>query len=224
MMQIVGETGRSIISPIQALGEGFLYILPGIIAAILIIIIGWLIAKLISWVVVKICENIKLDKLIMEKTNLSKLAGKFELSRFLGLITKWYIFILFLPPAAQIVKLIPLSTFLLSVAYWIPNVILALIIAFIGFIAADYIAQKVKETKAKYSKMFADLLQIILIIFVLIIALKQMRLDISIAENSFLIILAGIMLALSLAVGLGFGTAMKDEAKPMLKKIKQKLK
>ena len=221
-MGIIQETGRSIVTPIQAIGESFLYFIPGIIAAIIILVIGWFIAKLISWVVKKICVQINLDKWVMDKTNLAKLSGKFELSKFLTLITKWYVFILFLPPAAHIVNMVPLSTFLLSVAFWIPSVILALIIAFLGFIAADYVAEKVKETKAKYAKMLGDILRIIIIVFVLIIALKQMRLDISMAEHSFLIILGGIMLAISLAIGIGFGLGLKEESKPMIKNLKKK--
>jgi len=223
MVGIIQETGRSIISPLQSLGDSFLNIFPGIVAAIVILIIGWIVARIVGVVVEKICKQIKLDQLVFERTKLAKVAGKFKLSEFLGLITKWYVFILFLPPTANIINLQPLSTFLLSVAFWIPNVILGLVIAFIGFVAADYIAEKIVETKAKYANMLADIVKIILIIFILIIALKQMKLDISIAESSFLIILSGFMLAISLALGIGFGLAMKDDAKPLIRRIRKKL-
>ena len=50
-------------------------------------------------------------------------------------------------------------------------------------------------------------------------ALDQIGVNVKLAENAFLIILAGIMLALAIAFGLG----MKDEAGDIVKKMKKKL-
>ena len=106
-----------------------------------------------------------------------------------------------------------------SAALWIPSLIAAVIVALVGLIAADYVAAKVTEVKAKSSGIIANTLKLVIVVFTLIIALSQLGVDVSIAENTVLIIIAGIMLAL----GIGFGLAFKDEAKAIIKDVKKKL-
>ena len=89
--------------------------------------------------------------------------------------------------------------------------------------AADYISMKIKDTKAKSAGIIATFTKIVIIIFVLLIALDQIGLKVSIAQSSFLIILAGIMLGIALMIGIGFGLGLKDEAKKAIKTIKKKI-
>jgi len=218
MYGILEETGESLLNPLINLWNGVVTTLPGIIAALIVIIVGWLFAVLISLVVRKVLVKVKLDEHVIEKTHLSKHMGKFDLTGFLATITKWYVFILFLPPAANLVNLTALSEFLFELSFWIPNLIVAVVVLLIGFMAIEYIGDKIGATKAKGAELAATVIKAIIMVFVLIIALNQVGIDVTIAESSFLIILAGIMLA----VGLGFGLALKDEAKDIIKNLKKK--
>lgn len=218
-MYFVEETGQALISPLYNLWSSFVDIIPGLVGALIVLIVGYVVGWLIGLIVKHIVHKSKLEKLVIEETKIEKSIGKFQLSHFLGLIVKWYIFVLFLTPAASLVKLPALSEFLINVAFWIPNLIAAVLIALFGLIAADYTYYKVHEIKAKASAIIASTLKAIIIIFTLIIALSQLGIDVSLAESSVLIILAGVMLALAI----GFGLAMKDEVKPIIKNIKGKL-
>lgn len=218
-MNIVGETGVALLNPFFNLWNSFVETIPGLIGAIIVLIVGYLVGWIIGLVVKNILERLKLDHLAVERTTLDKVIGKFQLSRFLGLIVKWFIFVLFLTPAASLVKLTALSDFLVKAALWIPNLIGAILVALVGLIAADYVYSKVHEVKAKSSGIIASTLRAVIIIFTLIISLSQLGIDVSIAQNSFLIILAGIMLALAI----GFGLALKDEVKPVIRNLKGKL-
>jgi len=218
-MAIFEETGEALVNPLVNLWNSFVNIIPGLIGALVVLTIGYLVGWVVGHVVKKILQKAKVDELIIEKTMLDKAIGKFQLSGFLGLLIKWYVFVLFLTPSAALVKLPALSAFLLSAALWIPNLIAAVLVALIGLIAADYVSLKVKETKIKSSGIVASVAKIVIIVFTLIIALGQISIDVSVAENSFLVILSGIMLAL----GLGFGLALKDELKPVVKKMVGKL-
>ena len=75
------------------------------------------------------------------------------------------------------------------------------------------------ETKTAGANIIATILKVVILIVVGITALSQIGIDISFAESSFLIVLAGIMLA----IGLGFGLAMKEDAKTAIKAIRKKL-
>lgn len=218
-MDIVGQTGQALVNPLVNLWEATIDVGLGLIGAIIVLIIGYIVGWAIGFIVRKVLHKAKLDRLVMRDATIRAVAGDFELSAFLGLIVKWYIFVLFLTPAASLVNLTALSDFLGKAALWIPSLIAAILVAIIGLIAADYAYAKIHEVKAKSSGVIAGITKVIIVIFTLIIALSQLGIDVSIAENSFLIVLAGVMLALAI----GFGLAMKDELKPVIKDMKKKL-
>ena len=66
--------------------------------------------------------------------------------------------------------------------------------------------------------LIGSIAKVVVVVFTLVIALGQLGIDLSIAESSILIVLAGIMLALAI----GFGLALKEEVKPVVKKIIKK--
>jgi len=212
---------EEVTSPFLRLGYGVLDAVPGIVAAVLILIVGYLVAYIVSKIVGGVLDRIKFDRWVLHKTNVHKFIGSFKLSSFLELITKWYVFILFLPAAANVINFGALQNFLLDVAKWIPQVIGAVVIGLLGIMAADYVAMKVVATHAKSAALIASVAKILILIFTVIIVLDQIGLKVDIARNSFLIVLAGIMLGLALMFGIGFGFAMKDDAKKWLDKIKK---
>lgn len=218
-MAILEDTGVVLGTPLLRLWDSIIVALPGLVAAILILILGYLVGALIGHLVKKVFQKTKIINLAIKKMGLQSEMGKWDLNGFLGLITKWYIFLVFLNPAAQVVSLDTLAVFFNSVALWIPNIILAIIIALVGYVLAEYIAKKIKETKAKKNSIMAGAAKVITLVFVFLIALRQIGIEISVAENSFLIILAGVVFGLALA----FGLAFKEEAKKILKDVMKKI-
>lgn len=215
---MITETTTALGDMIVNLWNGFVTVLPGLVAGLIVLIVGYIIGALLGYVVRKALDKSKIFNKLL-KTNFTKVAGRFDFPAFFGLIVKWYIIILFLNPVATLIKLGELSAFFAFLGFWIPKVIIAVVIGLIGFIAAEYISMKIKEIKANGTMVIAPVAKIIVLLFTAVIALQQIGLDISIVSNSFLIILAGIMLALAL----GFGLALKDEAKGIIKEFKKKL-
>jgi len=213
------ETGTALATILINLWNSFIIVLPGIIAAIVVLIVGYILGVFLGYVVRKSLVKVNIFAKLSKKTSFSKLEGKFDFPRFLGLIVKWYVIILFLSPAAGLIKLEGISTLLNNLAMWIPNLIVAIVIGVAGFIAAEYIELKIKEIRAKSGHVIGPIAKIIVLIFTAIIALKQIGIDIGVAENSFMIILGGIMLALAI----GFGLALKDEAKLIIKDLKKRI-
>lgn len=214
---------ESFTNPLLALWQGVVQAVPSIVAAILILVFGYIIAWVLGKAVHALLVRLKADKWLLEKTNIKKIFGAFKLSSFLGLITKWYVFVMFLPPAAEIVRMRSLALFLNDVALWIPNIIIAVIVALIGILVADYVSFIIKDTKAKAAPTLAYIARIVILVFVALIVLNQIGIKVSVAESSFLIVLGGVMLALALMFGIGFGLGMKDDAKKCIKKMQKKL-
>lgn len=222
-MAFVNQLGASIIEPLFSIWDGIVNIVPGLVGAIVVLVFGYLVGVLFGRFVQEVLDRAKAEKWLVEKTNLVAVLGYFKLSKFVALITKWYIFILFLPPAASIVQLAPLATFLLSLAAWVPSVIAATLLALVGLMAAKYVEKKISETKAKAADLVGSVAKIIIVIFTVLLVLDQVGVRVAVAQTSFLIILAGVMLGIALMTGIGFGLALKEEASHIIKDVKKKL-
>jgi len=214
---------EEVTSPFLRMGYGVIDAVPGVLAAILVLIVGYIVAWTLARIVGGVLTRLKFDSWVLKSTNLSRVVGEFRLTHFLELITKWYVFILFLPAAANIINLGMLQNFLLAVGLWVPKVIVAVVLGLVGIMAADYVALKIQETKGKAAGILSSSAKVVILIFTAILVLDQIGVKIDFATNSLLIILSGVMLALALMFGIGFGLAMKDEAKKFIGKVKRKI-
>jgi hypothetical protein len=221
-MGLWSETGASMMNPLVDVWVGFLESLPGIFWALVLIIIGWAVSRLMGRLLEKVLVRVKLDKHI-KKAGLTDSIGHLELSHISGEILKWYIFVVFLGEAVTLLKLGTLTVLLGSFLFWVPNVLIALVIIIVGLLFADFAAAKLDKTKIRSIRFVSWLVKAGIMFFAVIMAFKQLNLYVSIAEATFLIVLGGVSLALALAVGIGFGLALKDEAKDLIKGFKRKL-
>ena len=218
-MAILEDTAVIIGTPLVEMWSDGVLVLPFLFAALLIIVFGYLVGALVGHIVRHVLVKTKLVTLIIKKMGLYQEMGKWNLPHFFGLIVKWYIFVIFLNPAAQVVKFNALAAFFSAVALWIPNIILAILIVMGGFVLAEYLAKKIRTVKSNKNSWLASVAKIITMVYVVIIALRQIGLEVAIAENTFLIILAGVMFGLAIAFGLGF----KDDARALVKEVRKKL-
>jgi len=218
-MSLLDLTGNVIAEPFQEIVDSTVSVFPGIVAALVAILVGYLLGSVLGYVVRHVVNKTGVARKLIGKLGLQDEVGAWDLGELFGLITKWYVFVIFLNPAAQAIKLTYLADFLKSVALWIPNIILAVIIALGGYIVAEYVAKKIRTIKAKQKSLLASMAKGLLLVFTALIVLRQVGIAINVAENAFLIVLAGVMLAVALAFGLG----MQDEAKGLIKEIKKHL-
>ena len=217
------QIGESVVSPLMSIYQGFINVLPGVIGAIVVLIVGYIVAAIVGSVLYRVLKEVKLDKWMIEKTHIKKIAGDFRLSEFIALVTKWYVFILFLPPAAGLVKLNVLASLLNTIALWVPHVILAIVVALLGFLVAEYVGQMVIDTKTKGAHFIADIAKFVILVIFALVVLEQIGIKIALVQNAVLVILAGVVLALAIGIGLAFGLGGREEAKKIVTELKKKL-
>ncbi len=221
--QFLSNIGASIVDPFMSIWYWLVKAVPDIIAAIVILVVGYLVALAVSTIVEGVLNRLKFDEWVFHKTNLVSAIGKFDLTHFLGVVTKWYVIVLFLSATAARIQMDTLATFLSSLASWIPQVIVAVVVGLIGIMAGMYVEKKVTETRAKGSKIVASIAKWVIYVFVALLVLNQIGVKVALAENSFMIILSGVVLMLALMVGISFGLGFKEEAKKIITDVKRKL-
>ena len=222
-MSFFAQIGQNMVLPLVALWESFLAALPYVLGGILIVIFGYLLGAVVEAIVIKILRKVRFDEFI-HKLEFSRVLKHLDHSHLIGVMLKWYIFVVFLIPAASLARLGTLSVLLIDFARWVPQLILAILIVLFGWVAIDILAHRIEEMRMRSRHIVAVLTKTILFAFVVVIALDQIGINLTLVHQTFLILLAGLSLGIGLAVGIGFGHAIKDDAKKTVKSIRKKMK
>jgi len=220
-MNAITETTMAVLSPLEQLWYGLIEILPGIAGALIVGILGYFLGLILGAIVHKLLDKAGFDK-ALQKANVGKFVKGHSMSEICGALLKWYIFVVFLSSAVNLINLRPLSAVLDDLVRWLPNLILGVVVMIIGLIAAEFIYERISHAhKIKGVRTIALFVKMIVIVFVAIIALEQIGIRIGLAREAFLIILASFGLGVAIALGMGFGFALKNEAGKWIKELKK---
>ena len=215
-------TGTAIIDPLYTLWFSFKSILPGLIAAIIVLIIGYFIALIIGHGVRLLLERIGIDAKV-RKSKVSKAFGHTHIPNLAGTVIKWYIFVIFLQVAVDLLSLGTLSLLLDRFVRWVPDLLAAVIIFIFGIAIAHFIEMYVNEhSKMRGAGLAGSLLKMTIFIITAIIALKQIGIEISLLENLVIIFVGAMAVGLAIALGISLGTSLKNDGAKWIDDFKKK--
>src|SRR5579872_1614821 len=150
--------------------------LPNLIAGILILLIGAVIASFIKQLVIKFLQGIHADK-YLEKYNILTADDGFGWSEIIAEIVRWFVIILFLIPAADIWQLPQFAALLNTFLFYLPNVFVAAIIAVVGLVfaklAGEVVAASTKGLGKDVSRTVSSIVRVAITIFVILAVLSQ---------------------------------------------------
>ena len=197
-----------IVQPVQSLVGQLMGFLPTLLGALLLLLIGWLIAKGIQGLIVNVLKTIGLDKLadqIQLSAILSKGGIRYKLSELLGVIVYWLIMLAVVMVVFNALQLTVAAELFRSVVAFLPDVIAAVFILVLGIFAAAFLSSTVRTTASNagiaQSHLLAQFTQTVVVISATVVALQQLH--IQLVGEVFLIILGGVSLGCALAFGLG---------------------
>lgn len=177
---------QEIIDALTKMLQDVIGFLPSIVAAIIVILIGYGVGTLVGKAVNKLIEKMGIEKNFDKSvTGRSFKAAGLDLSSFVGGITKAFIVVLSIILAIQILDIGgTLGQYLIDVANYLPRLLGGILIIVIGTVLVDFLASMVgrtlrpifPEAKAEIADMLRNLLLIGLVAVVLLMALDLMLL------------------------------------------------
>ncbi len=189
--------------------------IPAIIGALILLVIGWIIAGILGSLVTKLCRAIHIDRVadrIGVNGFLAKSGTRMTASSVLGEIVKWVIRLVFVEMAAEQLGMPQITILINQILGFIPNIIVALIIlgvgAFLGQILSALVRGAMAEAKAGNADMLAKVTYGAIMAFAVIMALNELNVAPVVVNTLFI----GLVAALALALGLAFGLGGRDAA------------
>lgn len=196
--------------------------LPNMIGAILILIVGWLIAKLLRLTSVRLLKLIRLD-VVTEKARIDRFlkdggSNKTAID-IIGDIIYWLIMLIVVLAGLNTLGLTVASELFNQIILFIPNVIVAVIALIFGIFLAGFIAQVVStylnNIGVSNARVVGAIAKYAIILFVVSLSLTQLNIGDELVANAFLLLFG----AACLALGLSFGLGGKEWAAGVIHKI-----
>ncbi|WP_036383019.1 mechanosensitive ion channel [Muricauda sp. MAR_2010_75] len=216
-METLNNWKNLTIDSLSAMGKEIAVVLPKIIGAITVLVLGWLVIKIALFLLGKILKLTKANAL-SERINDMDIFGKGDvkvdiIKIILGFV-KWGLVLVIFIVAADILNWKIISTEIGNLLRYLPRFFSALVLLMIGF----YIGNLVKNTVKRLfdslelggSNLVSNLLFYIIIVFMSITALNQAGVDTTIITNNITLILASFLLAFGLGLGLGSKDVIAD--------------
>ncbi len=201
--------------------------LPKIIGAILILIIGWIIAKLLKRLFVKLLKLVKFNYLT-EKSGIDKFlkegGAKVNAIDVIGTLIYWFIMLIVIMATLNSLNLTAASALFNEIMLYIPNIVVAIAILIIGIYLARMVSQIIKTSlkgmQDKTSNLISQIAFIAIIVLTVFVTIGQLNIAKEIMTSAFIIIFGAICLALALAFGLGGREKAAEILDELLKKNK----
>ena len=222
------STGLSpllLFAPLAALMLGLLSFIPKLIGALLLLLIGWWLAKAAARLVTGLLDRLGFGA-AAERTGMfgflgggARAAGArtsgSRPSWLIGQIAKWFVFLIFVDLAVQALGLAQISDLLHGVILWIPNLVVALLVVFLGVLFAQFVGRMVRGTAASgrvaNPNLLGTLVEYGIIALAAVVALNQLGIGAVFVD----ILLGAVVFALALAAGLAFGLGGRNVASKM---------
>ena len=211
------EWGKVVLIFFQSIFEKIGGYLPNVLGAIVVLTVGWLGAKILRSVTVRIlrvCGIVELSKKIKFHDMLTKVGITHTLDQIIGGLVYFTVLFIFLISASEILgfKLV-LDTLNKFIAY-LPHVFGAFLILIIALYLAkvikDGLASASSSLNIAYAGALSSMLEILIVGFGIVMALTELGLDMTIFTANITIIISGIVLALALSIGLGSRSIMSN--------------
>jgi hypothetical protein len=210
---------------LQNLWYGFVNFVPNLIGALVVLIVGLIVAAGLGLLVEKVFEAVHLDKFLEKlgiKPYFERADLKLRVSYFLGRLVYWFIVLAFLLAVADSLGLYALSGFLTNILAYLPNVIAAVLIMLAAVVVASFLRRavvaSVMSAKLAAPHFLGALTWWTVVVFGFLTALTQLNIAAAIIQT----VITGFIAMLALAGGLAFGLGGKDYAHHLLDKLKDR--
>lgn len=193
--------------------------LPNLFGALVLLLVGWLVARLVQFVIGGLLRRLRLDALT-ERVGISRLLSNAGLdssvSNLLARLAYWLLLFVFVLAAAESLGLIGVTETLNKLVGYLPNVLAAAFILLLGSLIAqvigDAMGKMTTQAGVATGPALGQVVRYTLLVFTIILALGQL----GIQTDLLTIAASALVIAVTLALALAFGFGSRDLARNIM--------
>jgi hypothetical protein len=206
----VTDWGVALMTSLTGALAMFMGAIPKVLAFVVILIIGWIIASALAGVVAALLRTVRFNDLA-DRAGLSafvrNMGANTDAAGMIATITKWFVRLIVLVVAFDALGLPAVSAVLQQLLLWLPNLVVALVMLVIGGLAANALSRLVRgaTSSAGFSNpdLLANIARVAVWAFAIVVAVNQLGIATTLVNTLFMATVGALALALGLAFGLG---------------------
>lgn len=196
--------------PVEAVWMQMAGFLPTLLSVVFILAFGWILATLAQRYLTRALKLARMDA-ISERVGIANALSKgdinYTLSEIIGVVIYWFLILIFALAAVNTLQLTVAAELLNQVILYLPNVVASIFILVLGIFFSSILGNTVRTAAAnagmQQSRLLGQISQSVIVVFAVVEALKQLRIDTSVIEMLIIAVLAAVALGVGLAIGLG---------------------
>lgn len=217
------QQGQVFLGVLQSFWVGLYSFLPSVILAIILFIIGVMIAGFIGKAIAHVINLTKVNSLL-DRTALKEMVNRagfhLNVGGLIGWLVQWLLILAFLVGALNLLGLSDVNVFLQQIVlFYLPRVIVAVLIVVVGSVLAEAASKAVtgsaKVANVSSANLAGSIAKWAIWITTILFGLNQLGIGADLVQTLWM----GIVVALSLAFGLSFGLGGKEHASKVLDKV-----
>ncbi len=211
---------------LQGLWYGFVATFPKILLAVIVFILGWIVATTLAKIITSAIDALKIDKLFKSagvEEVFSRAGWKLHIGGIIGWLVKWYLVLVFFTASINVLNLDQVNVFVQQIASYIPNILIAIFILIVGTVFADFVRKLISGGAAMARVRSAKMIGSIAYYAIWILAVVTAFDKLGIFGYFGQIIFTGLVVMLALAFGLAFGMGGKDAAARWINRVSDDL-
>ncbi|MEM5799567.1 MAG: hypothetical protein QXZ43_02795 [Candidatus Aenigmatarchaeota archaeon] len=185
-------------------------ILPSVFLSILLLIFGWVLARILKGLTEKTLNRLRIDENI-------KLGKRIGFSELVSVGIFWIIFLVFISASISNLRIDQLTKYFELITDFIINLLSGIIVIIIGYSISSYIQNKIIQSKINNAEIISKIVFVFSLIITIEMALKIIGLPTQLLDAVLIIFVASIGIGLAIAFGLGLKDIVATQAKKTFK-------
>ncbi|MEO9295655.1 MAG: mechanosensitive ion channel domain-containing protein [Nitrososphaera sp.] len=224
-MQVAGTAGQvanPVLNSLNEFGASVGLALPNIVAALILLGIGYLVGKIAGWVVTKVVKTLNMDH-HWSKTGIGQATSGsgWSMSKIFGTATKWFIYLFFIAAAVNVLQFPQVSQAINNVWLWVPNVIAFLLVLVIGSLLVDFVGSWLQRELPRRGIIAGKTIGLaatgLLYAIVLTVAVTQLGIGEAILSNVITAMVWGLAAAIAIGFGVGLAYGLREAIPSVIK-------
>jgi hypothetical protein len=211
------ELSPSVLEPGKAVVARVAAFLPSLFGALLILLVGWVVAKFIRLLVFRFLLAVRFD-LASEKAGVDDALIRADIrqspAELLSGLVQWLVMLVVLMTAVNTLGLSSVSDLLNHILLYIPKVIAAVIALILGLFFANLLSGVIKTAAANAglgeTEALAAVARYAIVAFTVAVTLEELGIAAELVRSAFVILFGAVALAAALAFGLGCKDLARD--------------
>jgi len=206
----MSDTLNLIMEPLKEVFRQFMTFLPNLLAMLVILIAGIMLARLLRLILVRFLKAVNFDAWA-DRMGVTAILRKGDLwakpSIAVGLIVFWLLIVVAVMTGMSALKVPAIDQIVSQFFTYLPRIFSAGVILAVGYVIAGFVSRAVLITAVNsgyhYARLLAEAVRLLLMILILAMVLEELKVAPGIVLAAFSIVFGGIVVALAIAFGVG---------------------